>query len=1187
MIDGPSKTVLQYIRRRVAAGAAADELSDGELLRRFASGRDESAFGELLRRHGPMVLRVCRRLIDDRHDAEDAFQATFLVLARKAAGVAWYRSPASWLYAVAHRLAQEARRRACRRRTHEARVSRNPGEAPDPLSEISGRELLAVIDEELARLPERFRGPLVLCCLEGHGGEEASRLLGCSLSTLRRRLARGREVLRLRLTRRGVTLSAAALASTMLLDNVAPAAVPAGLAGPTLRAATLLATGKSLSGTSSDGAVALARKLLNPVFATRSKVVAALLLAVVLLPAGARMIGRPTGAASSEEELPRAADKQAAPDREKAAPEYGKDRLGDPIPTGALARLGTSRLLGRYPGIFSPDGRSMVRDRFDGGLQLCEVPSGKPIAIIRSSDTGRGQIVGSTLAFSPDGRYFAGGCWLGGCAIWDGTTGRLVRALDSGPFYSIQGCDFSADGKLIAIGSGARDGRILGITLGVYDVGSGRKLFSVPGTNSKFAPDGRSMVVWDGYSALKTITRVAVPSGEKLGSLPCPDANPYSYPRTDGVWHFQLVATNEVHARDVATGETKHVFHGGPLADKDDEAIVLHARGRRELILVRTKPAGIWCWDLQTGKELWQAKPAGPVQYPELSTDGSTLATGEGTGDVRIRDASTGRQRVSFRPEMIGHATRAWVSPDGRTVFTTSGDRFCSSTAFWDGTTGKPLSDFPGHASGITAAAFGADGATLWTVAADRTVRAWDPTTGVERSKVRAGTAIGSACVAADGPRLFVAGSGGSVLAIDSHSGQLLREYPVFQRKVVGLALTADGKRLVAAGRDGEEGKSSGVHIFDAATMARPLDCGGVEGLVEQLAVRPDGGAVAASFVGRRVVVWDGAGKKVTEQFGRGQRGSVFGGRGESPYCVGSIGLSPEGRWLAYSDQEAGVTFVDLRTGRETGRAKTGVFYQNPSAREDVRDVLAFAPDGKTVAWSGIESTSAVILIEVRTARVRHRLRGDCPLVQCLQFSPDGSKLLSAGPDGSALVWDVFGRSPGMPAGKPSPEQVAEWWSALSGPDAEDAYDTMQQMAANPTVAITLLREKLKPVKAVEAAKFAAHLTALDGPTFEGREAASRELVALGDAVEPRLRETRQKPPSLEVERRIDDILERIEAGRLRSERAVEVLERIGDRAARQLLSEWAAGMPGAARTVDAAGAVGRMRRVAGANKDG
>jgi hypothetical protein len=156
-------------------------------------------------------------------------------------------------------------------------------------------------------------------------------------------------------------------------------------------------------------------------------------------------------------------------------------------------------------------------------------------------------------------------------------------------------------------------------------------------------------------------------------------------------------------------------------------------------------------------------------------------------------------------------------------------------------------------------------------------------------------------------------------------------------------------------------------------------------------------------------------------------------------------------------------------------------------------------------------------------------------------------------------------------------EQVAAWWEALADPDAGKAYRAMKEMAAHPAEAVLLLRAKLPPVRAVGAARLDALLTRLDGDDFKEREAVSRELIALGDAVEPRLRAVLRGAPSLELKRRAEDALQRIDESRLRSERAIEVLGMIGDSSARKYLGEQAAGLPGAARTNDAAETLARL----------
>jgi RNA polymerase sigma factor (sigma-70 family) len=228
MGDGSLHPVLRYLRRQ--AGAAGGEPTDRESLERFAARRDEAAFAALVRRHGPMVLSVCRRVLAG--DAEDAFQATFLILARKAGAVRRPDRLAGWLYGVANRVARRARAAARRR----AVPLGDTEPAVPPADDAVWRDLRPVLDAEINRLAEHYRLPFVLCYLEGRTNAEAARLLGCRPGTVLSRLARAREQLRRRLTRRGVTLSAGALAAA-LSEQTAPAAVAFDLAGVAVRLA--------------------------------------------------------------------------------------------------------------------------------------------------------------------------------------------------------------------------------------------------------------------------------------------------------------------------------------------------------------------------------------------------------------------------------------------------------------------------------------------------------------------------------------------------------------------------------------------------------------------------------------------------------------------------------------------------------------------------------------------------------------------------------------------------------------------------------------------------------------------------------------------------------------------------------------------------------------------------------------
>jgi RNA polymerase sigma factor (sigma-70 family) len=263
-------SVLRYLRHVAETHEARDQ-TDAELLGRFRAQRNEAAFTLLVQRHGPMVMGVCRRLLGEHHGAEDAFQATFLVLCRNAASITTGGSLAAWLHGVARRVAGKARRRAIRQREQERRpaVDARAG----PVDERAWDDLRLVLDEELGRLPEKYRAPVVLCYFEGKTNEQAARELGCPKSSLSWRLGRARGLLRERLVRRGITLSAGALAA-VLLGQTATAGPPARLVISTVEAATRFAAGGA--GAVPAGVAALTKGALKTMFPTKMATAAVL-----------------------------------------------------------------------------------------------------------------------------------------------------------------------------------------------------------------------------------------------------------------------------------------------------------------------------------------------------------------------------------------------------------------------------------------------------------------------------------------------------------------------------------------------------------------------------------------------------------------------------------------------------------------------------------------------------------------------------------------------------------------------------------------------------------------------------------------------------------------------------------------------------------------------------------------------
>jgi RNA polymerase sigma factor (sigma-70 family) len=237
----PSAPALKPRRPAVAKPVDLRRLADDELLSRFFQEHDDAAFATILERHGPLVYGVCQRVLGDANDAEDAFQATFLVLVRKGGALREPGRLAAWLYGVAQRTARKVRAKATVRTRSEIQAGDIP--AATTASDMTLDELRAVLDEEISQLPQKYALPLVLCYLEGKTNAEAAAQLGWPEGSMSRRLSRARELLRSRLARRGLALSAALIASVFAKRASMAAVVPESLIGATNDAAALVAQG--------------------------------------------------------------------------------------------------------------------------------------------------------------------------------------------------------------------------------------------------------------------------------------------------------------------------------------------------------------------------------------------------------------------------------------------------------------------------------------------------------------------------------------------------------------------------------------------------------------------------------------------------------------------------------------------------------------------------------------------------------------------------------------------------------------------------------------------------------------------------------------------------------------------------------------------------------------------------------
>ncbi len=287
MPGSPLSEFIRHLRR--ITGTGSEESSDGQLLERFVSRRDESAFETLMARHGPMVLGVCRRVLGDPHDADDAFQATFLVLAHKAESIGRPQALGSWMYRIAHRAAVRTKIARNRRRAHESILDDPP--APEAVDELAWHELRPVLDEEVNRLPPKYRDVIVCCYLQEQTYTEAARSLGLAAGTVSSRLARARDILRKRLLRRGLALSSSLLV-TLLGQQALSAAVPGGLRTLTTQAALRIAAGQTvLSGLVAEPVAALTKEVLKAMFISKLRMTGLVLLVLGVLGASAGVIG--------------------------------------------------------------------------------------------------------------------------------------------------------------------------------------------------------------------------------------------------------------------------------------------------------------------------------------------------------------------------------------------------------------------------------------------------------------------------------------------------------------------------------------------------------------------------------------------------------------------------------------------------------------------------------------------------------------------------------------------------------------------------------------------------------------------------------------------------------------------------------------------------------------------------------
>jgi len=1099
------RTVRQL--KQVVQSCTPSTLSDRELLERFAQGRDESAFAALVQRHGALVKGICWRILRQAQDVEDTFQATFMVLARQAAAVRWQESVGSWLHTVAYRLARQVQRAADRQRATAAPCVVEPG--PDSCSAAAWQEMCALLDEEVQRLPARYRSAVLLCYLEGQTRDQAAQQLGWSLRTLDRRLEQGRELLRERLARRGVTLS-----STLLLAGLAhnSTTVSAAQADAAVRAGSHFAAGQlAEAGGFSAQAALLANGALRTLSLARARLAAALLLTLGVLAGGAALLAQHARQAAAVEQAAELQPMGQDADLPPAGDELHRrlDLHGDPLPPGAIARLGTVRFRtgsGAELVRFAPDRKTLLSTcPGDCTIYLWDAATGK---LIRRF-CGHEHAVCS-LTFAADGKTIASGSMDQTFRLWDVATGKEIRRIevDTIAAFSPQ-VALAPDGKTLALGS-------VDVTIGLWDAATGKQIRRLEAgrdqlwriSSVQFAPDGTTL------AAASNGTVSFGPDGEMLGD------------------------------------PSDTIFLWNPATGKLIRRLTGHQAGISSLAFApdgKTLASGshdhtIRLWQVATGKEVHRIDGLeGRVNSVAFAPDGKTLASA--LGEIRLWDAATGKEIRRFAAE----EDCVVFSPDAATLASAG-----NALRLWEAATGKEIRRFSGHQHSVDWVACSPDGKTIAS-ASQTTIALWDTATSKQIRQLTAPLdRFGLVTFSPDGTMLASADAltpegVGKNLGIrdlrirlwDVATGKPIREFPGD-----AAAFAPDGKTLASVCRDDEM-----IRLWDVRTGKAIRQFDGQQ--VDLVSISSDGKTLAAAGQGKAVHLWDVATGQERSQLAIRQAGE-----GKSPW-VASLAFAPDGKMLAALvavDHNSGVfdSFTiqlwDLPTGKEIRRI---------NELGSSQCWLAFSPNGRMLASGGGDKA---LLWDAVTGQQLGRLEGHQGAIKWLAFGPSGNTLASASSDTSVLVWDMQGFNRGGPSGQLADEDVPKLWTALGGDDAGKSYDAVARLAASPKQALTFLQGKLQP--SAPDPQLARLIADLDHPQFAVRRQAQEELEKLGPGAEAALSKVLAGKPSLEMRQRVEQLLDKITASpeQLRQLRAVQVLERTGTAEARRLLESLAKG---------------------------
>jgi WD40 repeat protein len=804
-----------------------------------------------------------------------------------------------------------------------------------------------------------------------------------------------------------------------------------------------------------------------------------------------------------------------------ARPAAATDRYGDPLPPGAVARLGTLRL--RHPGpirsvAFAPNGRSLLAAGDDSPVRRWAVPDGKPLGWFE------GRFGGSiyAMAQSADGKTLA--TWGADqvVRVWDAVTGKQVREL-AGARGRVTALAFSADGTKVA-GARSPEQDVL-----AWDIATGKQVLRTASHPAEilalaFAPDG---------AALATATL----SARGDGSLRLWDA------RTGEL--IRRFSRDHGHSRAVA-----FLPDGKTLVSAEDDGTVR-------------------LWDVASGREVRRLQGhRGAAFAVAVSPDGKSLASGGEDRTVRLWAAADGRPShvlAEGRDSILSTA----FSPDGRTLAAAGRDRVIR---VYEAATGKLLSPDPGHGHAVADVSVSPDGRTLASAGSDGTIRLWRLPAGEEVGRLdEQPGALSAVAFAPDGTSLASGGKDGVIRVWSVGRPKPVREFGR-RAPVQALAFAPDGTALAVA-EAGTAANERGVRLYDPAAGKELRRLGGrKDAITTSVAFSPDGRTVASGEyttdyallasrydIQQSLNLWDPA---TGTRLGR----VAVMGPGPRP-----VRFSPDGRTVVGPGEVGAVDLWEVATARPRRRIE--------ESHGEVQATV-FSPDGRLLAlglggrWTGVR------VRDLATGNEVARFDGQQGEIRTVRFTPDGSFLVTAGGDTTLLLWDVRGLSAGRRP--PGPADPSGLWQDLGADNPRTADRAMWALVAAGDRGVAVLRDRVRALT-VDPRRADALVADLDSDRYAVREAASTELGRLGDAAGPALRRALAGRLSAEANQRATDLLARIDQRALPAEhlqlvRALEVLERIGSPEARAVLEAVAKGAEGARLTEEARSAVRRLR---------